>query len=193
VRKLIANLTLIDILTLVLVWFVSSAVYNLIFTRYVLMRYLGKALIKWISELDEDKEGREILGKLFLLMFDWIGTAEIRTGRKVRVNQEDKDGETHSVEVDEVLTPVDMLAKTISAFVFNKFRGAQGPVKAQIGRLLQEEAAGMSGGNLSPYAMMQLTKGKLGPALGELAMGYLPKKKNITDGNISGGDGESRY
>jgi len=188
---LIANLTLIDILTLVLVWFVSSAVYNLIFTRYVLMRYLGKALVKWISELDEDKEGREILGKLFLLMFDWIGTAQIKTGRKIKVKEEDDNGEVHISDQEEILTPVDLLARTISNFVFNKFRGAQGPVKAQIGRLLQEEAAGAGG--LSPYAMMQLSKGKLGPAMGELAMGFLPKKKNTNDDNITGGEGGARY
>jgi hypothetical protein len=128
-------------------------------------------------------------------MFDWVGSAQIKTGKKIKVATDEKDelGEPIMTEVDEILTPVDLLARVISGYVVKKASAAQGPIKAQIGKILKEEAAAMGGGSLSPFALQQLYKGKLGPAAGELLMGYLPKKKNITDGNISPDAGGERY
>lgn len=187
---MIGNFGIIDILLLVVLWFITSMIANLIWTRFVVLRYVGRAVMAWIDGIDKDPEAKEVLSKLFLMMFDWVGSARIKTGQKIKVTNE--DGEEK--EVEEILAPVDLLAKVISSYFFNKYRASMGPVKTQIAKVLREEAASLGGdGLVSPAALMALSKGKLGPVLGELALNYLPKKKLNTTGENIETVGDGRY
>jgi len=160
---MIGSFTLTDIALLVGLWFITSMISNLLWTRFVLLRYVGEAVMKWIDGLDKNAKAKPVLGKLFFLMFDWVGSARIKTGKKIKVK--DEDGEIS--EVDEELSPVDMLAKVIAAYAYNKFRSGSGGTRAQLRRILEDEIATSSGG-ISPAAARALSKGHILPAITEL-------------------------
>jgi len=183
---MIGNFELIDIIVLVTLWFVTSMVANLIWTRFVVLRYVGRAFLSWLDGIDEDEEAQAVLEKLFMLMFTWVGSAQIKTGNKVKV----KDEDGNETEKEEVLTPVDLLARVITTMFWNKYRASLGSVKVQLDRVIREEAGALGGdGMLSPSALIGLSKGKFGPALGELALQYMPKRKSSNGDTSSGGGG----
>jgi len=177
------SISLEDLVVLVVVWFATSMVANLLWTRFVVMKYFGRALIRWIDGLSEDKEGQESISKLASYFFYWAGNAEMKTGRKIKTPA-DEDGVVK--EVDEVLTPIEMMARVIGNYAIMKVKGQNGGTKAQLGRMLQEEAA-EGGFPLSPTAMAGIAKGRLGPALAELAVKYGPDILKKKQGDTSSG------
>lgn len=180
---MIGSFELIDLAILAFLWFFMSAFSNLIWMRIVTLRYVGKALMNWIDGLDNDKEGQEVLSKLFLFMFAWAGQAQIKTGKKIKV----KDPESGEVsETDEVLTPVDLLGQRIASLAIRKLNSGMGGTKAALRRILEEEASSMGGG-LSPAALSALYKGKVGPALTEIALPHLQKRLNKPQDNTKDG------
>lgn len=187
---MLGNLTLIDLSVLVVVWFVTSMLANLLWTRFVLMRYTGRAFMNWLGGVldGNDEKGTEILNRLANFFFIWVGSAQIRTGKKIklRTEEKDKDGNFVVEEIEEILTPVDMLGRTIGNYAIMKIKGQTGGTKSQIGRMLQEEAA-ESGLGLSPAAIGALSKGKLGPALMELAVPHIQKNLNKKQNDTSSG------
>lgn len=184
---MIGNFELFDIIVLVTLWFITSMVANLIWTRFVVLRYVGRAFLAWLDNVDEDPEAQRVLEKLFLMMFTWVGSAQIKTGKKVKIKDEETGEES---EKDEILSPVDMLARVITSMFWNKYRASLGSVKVQLDKVIRDEVGALGGdGVLSPSAMIGLSKGKFGPALGELAMQYMPKRKSPNNDTSSGGEG----
>lgn len=168
---MLGSFELIDLLILAILWFFMSAFSNLLWMRIVTLKYVGKALINWLNGLEKDKEGQEALSKLFLSMISWAGSAPIKTGNKIKVKN-DESGETE--EIEEILTPIDLLGRRIGALIFAKMRSGMGGTKAALGRILEEEVA--TSGGLSPTALRELNKGRFGPALMEMAMPHIQKK-----------------
>lgn len=176
------------IVTLILV--IINGAFDAIVVAWLAGRRSQRALERWIDRAASgDKEAQETLSKLMMYIFNWVGSAQIKTGKKVKVASEELDekGEPVMTEVEEVLTPIEMLSRVIATYVMKKTAGSMGTVKAQMGKMLKEEAASFGGGSLSPFALQQLTKGKLGPALGELAMSFMSKGNKNTTNNIGGG------
>lgn len=179
---MISNFSALDLVILAVLWFFMSAFSNLIWMRFVTMRYLGRALMQWLDGLDNDEEAQATLSKLFLSMFSWAGSAQIRTGNKIKVKNE-VSGEVE--EIEEVVTPVDLLGRRIGALIFAKVRSGTGGTKAALGRILEEEAA--TAGGLSPAAIRELNKGRFGPAIMEIAAPHLQEKLSKKLNNTSKG------
>ena len=175
------SITLEDLLVLVVVWFATSMVANLLWTRFVVLKYVGRAFMTWINGLKDDEEGQEALSNLMMMVLAWMGNARIKTGKKIKV----QDGDEVK-EIDEELAPIDLMGRVIGNYAIQKIKGQTGGTKTQIGRMLQEEAAD-NGMGLSPAALMALSKGKLGPALAEVGMPFLMKKLNKGQGDTSSG------
>ena len=192
---MIGSFSLIDIAILVGLWFVTSMLANLLWTRFVVLRYVGRAFMSWLDNVEKDKEGQRVLGKLFMYMFEWVGSAEIKTGEKVKVatDQVDEDGKPIYKTIDEVLTPVDMLARVIGNYALMKIKGSAGGTRAQLGRILSEEAANLGG--LSPTAAKELNKGRYGPAIIEMLAPAVQQRLNKVKGDTSSsvGDSAGRY
>jgi len=208
---LLGNLESLDLLVLVLVWFLTSMVANLLWTRFVLLRYVGRALMSWLDNLENDPEGQRSIEALLDRIMKYIASAhfeaaadklikylferEINTGRKIRVatDELDKDGKPVMTEIDEVLTPISIMGRQIGDWAVQKLKGQAGGVKAQIGRIIQDEAASDGGPGLSPAAMNDLAKGKFKRAASEVAVRWGLDKLKKGPGNISGGGGGDRY
>lgn len=167
---MIGSFSILDLVILAVLWFFMSAISNLLWMRIVTLRYVGKALINWLNGLEKDKDGQMALSKLFLSMITWAGSAQIRTGNKVKIKQD--DGSTE--EIEEILTPIDLFGRRIGALIFAKVRSGTGGTKAALGRILEDEAA--ASGGISPTALRELSKGRYGPAIMELAMPHIQKK-----------------
>jgi len=190
---MIGSFAVEDLLILVVLWFITSMVANLLWTRFVVLRYVGRAVMAWIDGINEDEEAKTVLNKLFLLMFSWMGNAQIKTGNKIKVatDQIDADKKPIYKEIEEILTPVDMLARVIGNYAMMKIKGSAGGTKTQLGRILQEEAA--EAGGMSPAALKALSQGKLGPALMEIAMPHLRKRLDNTVANMGSSGGEQKW
>lgn len=181
---MIGTFSILDLLILAVLWFFMSAFSNLLWMRFVTMRYVGKAVMNWIDGLDKDGESQQVISKLFLLMFSWAGSAQIKTGSKIKVKNDNDEIE----EIDEILTPIDLMGRRIGSFMFAKVRSGVGGTKAALGRIIEEEAAQASGG-LSPTALRELSKGRFGPAIMEMAMPFIQNKLNKGQSVTNSGDG----
>jgi len=149
-----------------------------------------KALVRWIEEAAEgDSVARESLFKLFDSMIIYASTREIKTGEKIKVatDKTDAEGKPIMKEMDEVLSPIQLLARTIGSYVIMKFKGSVGGTKNQMKQMLMDEAA-ETGIGLSPAALQALARGKVGPALAEVGLPFVMEKlkKKPTDVYTSG-------
>ena len=162
-----------DLVILAVLWFFMSAFSNLIWMRIVTLRYVGRAFMAWLDGLDKDPEGMKVLSKLFMMMFNWVGSETISTGKKIKVKNE---GSGEIEEIDEILTPIDLLGRRIGGIIFAKVRSGAGGTRAALGRILEEEAA--TAGGLSPTALRELNKGRVMPVITELVMPHLQKRLN---------------
>lgn len=184
---MLSSWTLEDILLLVVLWFVTSMLANLLWTRFVVLKYVGRAFMKWIEGLPEDKAGQAALYGLLDMTLQYMGTRQITTGKKIKVatNEVAEDGKTPIYkEVDEVLTPIDLIARNVGNYALMKMKGQAGGVKTQIGRMFQEELS-EQGMGLSPAALAALAKGKVGPALAEVGLPFIMEKLNKKKGDTS--------
>jgi len=185
----IGSLTLVDILVLVVLWFGTSMVANLLWTRFVVLKYVGRAFMGWINGLKDDKEGQESMYALLDLTLAYMGSRQIKTGNKVKVASDKLDAEDHPIyiEQDEVLTPIDLIARHIGNYAIMKMKGQAGGVKSQLNKVLQEGLAGEGAMPLSPAALKALSKGQLGPALTEALLPELMKRLSTVKGNDTTG------
>jgi len=193
---------------LVVVWFLTSMVANLLWTRFVLLRYVGRALMDWLDNLENDPDGAHSIELLLDRIMKYIAsthfdaaadrliqylfTREISTGRKIRVQTDEKNekGEPIFQEIAEVLTPVNIMGRQIGDWAVQKIKGQAGGVKSQLGRLIQDEAASDGGPGLSPAAMNDLAKGKFKRAATEvIARWGINKFKPGGSNDQSGGGG----
>lgn len=171
-----------EVLFLVGLWFGTSMVANLLWTRFVLMKYTGRALIAWIEDLGDDEKGREAIGTLLYHMMNWMFSAQIKTGEKIKIKVEtgktDAEGKPveETREEEEILPPVAILGRQMGNYVLAKMKGSAGGLKNQLGAMLDAQAIMGDGEGLSPASLKAIQKGNLGPALAEIAARHLSKK-----------------
>ena len=170
---MIGSFEIVDLVILALLWFFMSAFSNLIWMRIVTLKYVGRAFMNWLDKLDKDPEGQKVLSKFFMMMFNWIGSESIKTGKKIKVKNE-SSGEIE--EIEEIMTPIDLLGRRIGSIIFAKVRSGSGGTRAALGRILEEEAA--TAGGLSPTALRELNKGRIMPAIVELVGPNIQKRLN---------------
>ena len=178
---------------LVLATVLLNGVFDAVVVAWLAGKRSQRALERWIEKASNgDAEAQETLSKLALFFMSWMGNAQIKTGRRIKVpdGEPDEKGAVTLKEVDEILSPIDLLSRNLATYMIAKIKGQAGGTKAQIGRILQEEAAELSPSGLSPAALVALSKGKLGPAIAELGMPYLLKKINKTGDNIGSSGAE---
>jgi len=182
-----------EMMLLVLVTVLLNGVFDAVVVAWLAGRRSQKALERWIcSASSGDEKAQQTLSQLAMFFMTWMGSAQIKTGRKIKVPDGDPDekGQQGIKEIDEILTPMDMMSRTLSTYIINKFKGQAGGTKAQLGRILQEEAADNSPSGLSPAALLALSKGKLGPAIAEVGLPFLLNKVNKKPDNTSTGAGD---
>lgn len=163
----------------------------------------GKGLERWVMSArkgmepgssERDKSRLETLYALFDLLLKYAAEREIKTGEKIRVPTDKKDAEGKPIykEIDEIITPAELIARKISTYVLAKFKGSAGGTKAALGRILQDEAAGSVG--LSPAALQALNKGRLGPVIAELvAPAVQDRLKKSGSNKTHGGEGGNEW
>lgn len=108
-----------DLLVIVLVWLVCGMVSALLFVRFIVMRYAGKAVIKAITHPDEETRGA------VAALLNMIMSVPIKTGKKV------KDGDGR--DVDEVLPFSRFMMREMSNFMLAKFKASIGGTASDAG------------------------------------------------------------
>lgn len=189
---LLDGVGVVDVLVMLLVAVVWAVLSTVIVWKWVVPYFFGayvkKTIVEMLTDPDDDVKGA--LSQILLLALSWAGSQQIKTGNKVKVASDKLDAEDHPIyiEQDEVLTPIDMIARTIGNYAIMKLKGQAGGVKTQVNRVIQEGLS-ESGIGLSPSALTALSKGKFGPALAEVALPELLKRLNKPGGNNNTGGG----
>lgn len=141
----------------------------------VMTGYGFKRLVRKAAE--GDQKSLETFYHVGDLLIKWAADERIPTGQTVKIatDKTDEQGQIIYKEVKEVLSPIQLMARTISNYVMMKFKGSAGGTKNQIKQMLMDEAA-ETGTGLSPAALSDLSRGKplralaevLGPKVGEI-------------------------
>lgn len=183
------------ILAFVVAWLVGSILaYRFIFIPIVLpwiQKCLRNVIIRIFTKPDDEE--KEALYGLLDMVINYMGTRQINTGEKVRVQRETKavDAEgkpvMETIEIDEIMTPIQLFARDIGSFAVMKIKGQSGGVKAQLNRVLQDGLTGDGGLPLSPAALKALNKGNYGPALTETLLPEIMKRLSKGKGDTSSG------
>jgi len=180
-----------DMMLLVLCTVIFNGIFDAVVVAYLAGRRSRKALEKMIKEATEgDPEALEFVHGIADVLMKWAAERPVKTGKKIKVGTGEFDANEKEImsEVDEILTPIQLMAKIIGKSVMDKFNGSLGNQKTQIKNMLIQEAS-ETGNGLSPTALAALSRGKIGPALAEVGLpfmnGMINKKK--ADTSASGG------
>jgi len=190
---ILTGLGVVDVLIMLAVAVVWAVLSTVIVWKWVVPYFFGayvkKTIIGMLDEPDDEVKGA--LSSILVISLDWMHSQPIKTGNKVKVASDKLDAEDHPIyiEQDEVLTPIDLIAREIGNYAIMKMKGQAGGVKTQLNRVLQEGLAGEGGLPLSPTALKALSKGQFGPALTEALLPELMKRlnKGKGDNNMGGG------
>lgn len=180
------SLTLDDMLMLVLVWMVSSAVYSLIFVRYIVLKYAGVAMVNAIT--DPDPKQQKALNTLFERMWTWLGetnkldqtmskawvwfmTCEV--SYKETEAFKDEEGKEQTREIEKKDTPFNMLFKNLGRYITLQLRAYKGGAASQFARDMADSPMGQALGQISPMALKRAMKD--GDYAGVLMEMLLPK------------------
>jgi len=141
----------------------------------VMTGYGFKRLVRKAAE--GDPKSLETFYHVGDLLIGWAAEERIKTGERVKVatDKVDAEGKTIFIEKDEVLSPIQLMARTIGSYVIMKFKGSVGGTKNQMKQMLMDEAA-ETGIGLSPAALQALARGKVGPALAEVGLPFVMEK-----------------
>lgn len=151
-----------------------------------------RALMNLVHEAATgDKEALTFLYEIGDVLIAWASDERIPTGETVKVATDKVDAEGKPIykEVKEVLSPIQIMARTIGSYVIMKFKGSVGGTKNQMKQMLMEEAS-ETGVGLSPTALNALARGRVGPALAEIGLPFLQQainKKGVPGSNQQGG------
>lgn len=142
---------------------------------------------------DGDEKSLEFFYDLGNVLIKWAATYEIEIKgetEKVATDKTDDEGKTIYKEIPLRLTPIQLMARSIGQYVKMLMLGSSGGTKAQLKRLIEAEVT-ETGLGLSDAALKDLSRGKIGRALGELAAPHLPNLINKVKGggNTQGGSG----
>lgn len=159
----------------------------------VMTGYGFKRLVRKAAE--GDPKSLETFYHVGDLLIRWAGEERIKTGEKTKVATDKVDAEGKPIykEVDEVLSPIQLMARTIGSYVIMKFKGSVGGTKNQLQRIVTDSIV-ESGGAPSPAALNAAARGNYGPLITEMALPYIMEKaqklKNKEGGlNTQGGGG----
>jgi hypothetical protein len=156
----------------------------------VMTGYGFKRLVRKAAEGDE--KSLETFYHVGDLLIKWAADERIPTGETVKIatDKVDAEGKIIYKEVKEVLSPIQLMARTIGSYVIMKFKGSVGGTKNQMKQMLMDEAA-ETGIGLSPTALAALARGKVGPALAEVGLPFIMDK--IKKGGANSGDQSGNY
>jgi len=190
---ILTGLGVLDVVVMLLVAVVWAVLSTVIVWKWVVPYFFGayvkKTIIQMLDEPDDEVKGA--LSQMLMLALDWAHSAQIKTGNRVKVASDKLDAEDHPIyiEQDEVLTPMDLIAREVGNYAIMKMKGQAGGVKTQLNRVLQEGLAGEGAMPLSPAALKALSKGQLGPALTEALLPELMKRLSTVKNNDTKGGG----
>jgi len=150
----------------------------------VMTGYGFKRLVRKAAE--GDQKSLETFYHVGDLLIKWAADERIPTGEKVKIATDKVDAEGKPIykEVNEVLSPIQLMARTIGSYVIMKFKGSVGGTKNQMKQMLMDEAA-ETGVGLSPAALQALSRGKVGPALAEVGLPFVMEKLKKKSGDLS--------
>jgi len=154
----------------------------------VMTGYGFKRLVRKAAE--GDPKSLETFYHVGDLLIRWAAEERIKTGERVKIATDKVDAEGKPIykEVDEILSPIQLMARTIGSYVIMKFKGSVGGTKNQMKQMLMDEAA-ETGIGLSPAALQALARGKVGPALAEVGLPFIMDKLKKKDGALNTQDG----
>jgi len=190
---ILEGLGVVDVLIMLLVAVVWAVLSTVIVWKWVVPYFFGqyvkKTIIQMLDEPDADVKGA--LSSILMIGLEWMHSQPIKTGNKVKVASDKLDAEDHPImiEQDEVLTPMDLIAREVGNYAIMKMKGQAGGVKTQLNRVLQEGLQGEGALPLSPAALKALSKGQLGPALTEALLPELMKRLSTVKNNDTKGGG----
>lgn len=113
-----------DLLVIVVVWLLCGLVSAILFVRFAVMRYAGRAVIRSITSPDE--ETRKAVSALLLMILQ----APIATGKKIKT----EDGEK-----DEVLPFFKYALREMGNAILLKFNAMMGGTSKEMGEQLDAE------------------------------------------------------
>lgn len=157
----------------------------------VMTGYGFKRLVRKAAE--GDPKSLETFYHVGDLLIGWAAEERIKTGERVKVatDKVDAEGKTIYIEKDEVLSPIQLMARTIGSYVIMKFKGSVGGTKNQLQRIVTDSIV-ESGGSPSPAALSAAARGNYGPLITEMALPYVmdrvQKLKNKSGESTTSGE-----
>jgi hypothetical protein len=159
-------------LLLVLLSLLVNGLVDCVVVAWLAGRRSRQALMSMVHQAAEgDPEAQQFVHDLGEVLLKWGMTPIIKTGKKITSTNDDGD----TVEIDEIISPMDMIMRTSGKYIVQLIKGQAGGVKSQMTRALQDELA-LSGSSLSSAALSALTKGRVGPALAEVGLPWIMQK-----------------
>lgn len=119
----------------------------------------GRGLMGFVKRAQSPGTAQEVLYVLFDVMLLWATTHKVSTGKRCKIRQDTGDVDDAGnpiyvdVEVDESLTPLDMLINRMSKAMLAKLSSSAGGIKGQLGAALGGKRKGQS---TVDYAVEQL-------------------------------------
>jgi hypothetical protein len=150
----------------------------------VMTGYGFKRLVRKAAE--GDPKSLETFYHVGDLLIKWAAEERIPTGEKIKVatDKVDEEGKPIYKEVNEVLSPIQLMARTIGNYVLMKFKGSIGGTKNQVKQMFVDSMA-ETGGGPSPAALQALSRGNIGPLIAEVGLPYLTEALNKRKGGIN--------
>jgi|WetSurMetagenome_2_1015567.scaffolds.fasta_scaffold237143_3 hypothetical protein len=171
----------------VLVACIVNGVFDCVVVAYLAGKRSQKALENWIhSAAVGGPEEQEVLYELFDMIMTYVGTREIKTGKKIKVDTGEKDENNLPItkEQEEVLTPIQLLSRSVGSYATMHVKGFIGGKKTQANdKILAIAQSGGSLEDLLPVALDAAARGDY-----SLLLTLVTKKVfSAKDNNVSGG------
>jgi len=128
------------------------------------------------------------------ILIAYAAEPRIDTGETIRVatDKVDAEGKPIYIEQKEILSPIQLLARTIGSYVMMKFKGSVGGTKNQVKQMFMDSMS-ETGGGPPPAALQALSRGNIGPMIAEIGMPYVQELLNKKKGAINTQGGEGNY
>jgi hypothetical protein len=189
-----AVVTLNDEVLLLVALVLINGAFDAVVVAWLAGRRSRQALMKLVHEAATgDEDALKFLYEIGDVLIGWASAERIPTGEKVKIatDKTDEQGQTIYKEVNEVLSPIQLIARTVGNYVIMKFKGHAGGTKAQFNKMIADEVA-QTGFGISPAALNAATRGQYFPALAELLAPHVGDFINKRKGNV-GTSGEGNY
>lgn len=143
----------------------------------IMTGYGVKKLARNAAEGDED--ALQFFNDLGDVLMKWAAEPQ-RTGEKIKVPTDKKDADGNAImkEIDEMLSPVELMARVIGNYAVMHMKGYMGGKKTQMQNQMADAIA-QSGGDtraLIPIALQAASRGDYGPAIGLIMQELMSRK-----------------